>query len=119
MEKMSVHDILLKQRGWTDSSKLVKLVSSSWNISDRQAYRLVKKANDSKEIEKFIYLSNGRVSYGLTEWGSPSIGGSPRPEPEVDPAERHLQWRGTPEGGDNRYFKFMFPEKEKQDSKKD
>ena len=30
----------------------------------------------------------------------------------TNPGARHLKWRGTPEGGGNRYFKYMFDDDE-------
>jgi hypothetical protein len=65
---MSVHDILKKYGKWIQESEFEKLIAFKMHISDRQAYRKIKKAYDVKAIIK-IPLPNRTVLYGLQEFG--------------------------------------------------
>lgn len=86
MEKVSVHEILLKRGKWTSSEKLVKLVANKRGITQRQAYTLIKKACDSKEIKKHVFHDR-TVIYGLEEFGPPSYAY----KPEIT-SEAQLPW---------------------------
>ncbi|MEM3459207.1 MAG: hypothetical protein QXN36_01275 [Candidatus Bathyarchaeia archaeon] len=65
---MSVADILKEHGKWIESSKFLKKVREKLNISERQAYRLIKK---DKLILK-LTLQDRRVLYGLAEFGLPT-----------------------------------------------
>jgi len=63
----SVADILRKKGEFTQTTKLVKAIQETLEVSSRQAYRQIEKAEERKEIRK-IALSNRSVLYGLPSW---------------------------------------------------
>jgi len=67
MSNVSVADILKILGDWTESNKFIELVREKLKISDRQAYRLIKK---DKQILKLV-LPDRTVLYGLAEFGLP------------------------------------------------
>jgi hypothetical protein len=67
MSNMSVADILRIHGKWIQTKELVLLVAQKMRISERQAYRLIKK---NKELIR-IPLTNRNVIYGLAEFGKP------------------------------------------------
>jgi len=64
---MSVADILRRIGKATDSSQLTKTVAEELSISDRQAYRRIRKAWKNKEIRRHI-RQDRTVLYLLPEW---------------------------------------------------
>jgi len=68
---MSVADILRKYGKWIQSTPFNELVAKELGISEKQAYRKIKKAWKNKEILK-ITLPNRNVLYGLPEFGASS-----------------------------------------------
>lgn len=69
MSNVSVVDILKIHGNWVESSKFVELISKKLRISERQAYRLIKK---DKQILKLV-LYDRTVLYGLAEFGLPQF----------------------------------------------
>ena len=68
MSNVSVADILKIHGKWIESSQLIDLVVKKLKISQRQAYRYIKK---DKQILKLV-LSDRTVLYGLGEFGLPT-----------------------------------------------
>ena len=69
---MSVRDTLREIGCWIQEREFEKRVAHDMEVSERQAYRKIKKAYDKKEIMK-IPLTNGKVLYGLQEFGLKGI----------------------------------------------
>jgi nucleoid DNA-binding protein len=67
MLDMSLADILKILGKWTESTKFTNEVARRLKISQRQAYRLIKKDN---QILKLV-LTDRTVLYGLAEFGLP------------------------------------------------
>lgn len=55
---------------WIESSKFVKLLMEKYEISERMAYKKIKKSLENNEILK-VTLQNRTVLYGLAEFGAP------------------------------------------------
>lgn len=68
MSNVSVADILKIHGKWIESSEFIESIRDKLKISERQAYRLVKR---DKQILKLV-LSDRTVLYGLPEFGLPS-----------------------------------------------
>jgi hypothetical protein len=84
MNEIAVTAILKEYGTWIKTEPFVKLVSEKRDVKVRQAYNLIKKAFDKKEILKSI-LSDGKTTlYGLAEFGPNQFG----PSLEVQPAEK-------------------------------
>lgn len=69
---MSATDILREIGKSTETSKLVEKIADELDISERQAYRLLKKAWKNKEIRKATLPDRTRINF-LPEWG-PLVG---------------------------------------------
>lgn len=70
MFSMSVSDILRKHGKWVEAKEFVALLSREQGISDRHAYRKIKRVWKDGEIKRVV-LSDRSVLWGLTEWGAP------------------------------------------------
>jgi hypothetical protein len=70
MSNISVADMLKMHGMWIESTKLTQMMAKKLKLTERQAYRLIKKAALNGEILK-LTLSNRNVLYGLPEFGSP------------------------------------------------
>lgn len=68
MLNISPAEILLGHGKWIDSSGFVKLVSQKRQVTERQAYNLIKEAHSKKEIIRAT-LPDRTVLYGLSEFG--------------------------------------------------
>ena len=68
MVNVSVTDILKIHHDWIESTAFVSLVSQKLRVSDRQAYRLIKKESG---ILKSLIPNSRAVIYGLPEFGPP------------------------------------------------
>jgi hypothetical protein len=64
---MSAHDILKEHGTWIESYKFIEIFAKKTNVSNRQAYRKIKKSLKNKEIQKYA-LQDRRVLYGLRDW---------------------------------------------------
>lgn len=62
-----VVEILKKHGEWIETSPLVKLVAKERNVSQRQAYRDIKKAWEDRKVRK-IKLPDGYILNGLPNW---------------------------------------------------
>jgi hypothetical protein len=91
MSNVSVADILKMHGDWIESNKFIELVHEKLKISDRQAYRLIKK---DKQILR-LTLQDRTVLYGLAEFGLPKIAEKPSTEKHVivDPLDREHEAR--------------------------
>jgi len=76
MSNVSVADILKMHGDWIESNKFIELVREKLKISDRQAYRLIKK---DKQILR-LTLQDRTVLYGLAEFGLPKFEEKPSTE---------------------------------------
>jgi len=73
MEEISVREILRRHGEWISSTEFAKLVAEKRNITLRQAWNLIKKAYESKEIQKHRF-PDGTVWYGVvSEFGPLSL----------------------------------------------
>lgn len=72
MPNMSVADISKIHGKWIESGRFSSLVSQKLGVSEREAYRKIKKSVEKKEILK-IPLYNGTVVYGLPEFSPLSL----------------------------------------------
>jgi hypothetical protein len=70
MVNITVAEILRINKEWKQTEDLVSLVRKKLEVSERQAYLLINKAWNKKEIQKIV-LSNRHVIYGLPEFGAP------------------------------------------------
>ena len=71
MKEISIREILLQYGKWISSTEFANLIAKKRNVDIRQAYNLIKKAYENREIQKHIFL-DGSVWYGLPEFGPPS-----------------------------------------------
>jgi hypothetical protein len=68
MDQIAVAAILRSYGKWIKREPFIKLVSEKRDVKERQAYNLIKKAHQNKEILKHI-LSDKTTLYGLPEFG--------------------------------------------------
>ena len=106
--------------GWLRTSKCCKLYAEGNRSEETKFYRWRIKVEEGKvegfQIVKlpnnitFIGLdsANPKVLEVLSQTKKKSMD-KEQPTPG-EMAIRHFKWRGTPEGGDNRYFRNMFDE---------
>jgi len=71
MVPSSVHDLILEHGKWITSQDLISLIQEKREVGDRQAYKLLGKAYETKEIQKQVYI-DGAVWYGIPELGPPT-----------------------------------------------
>jgi len=88
MLNVSPTDILKILGEWTESSKFTAEVAKRMKVSERHAYRLIKK---EPQILRTILL-NGTVIYGLAEFGLPKTGPSSE-KPSVLSIFSYLKWK--------------------------
>jgi len=67
-----VAGILEKHEKWVETSALVKMIAKERNVSERQAYRDLKKTWGAKKIRK-NELPDGVVLNGLSDWPFPDV----------------------------------------------
>jgi hypothetical protein len=72
MEKISVHEILLRHGKWIGSSEFATKIAKILGVTDRQAYNLITKAYKEKKIKKHIFPDR-TVMYGLSEFSPPVL----------------------------------------------
>jgi len=68
MLEIAVAEILRRHGKWIIYPDFIKLVAEKRGVKDRQAYNLIKRACDKKEIIKMVY-PNRTTIYGLVEFG--------------------------------------------------
>ena len=110
---MSVADILEKHGSWIRGKEFCSQVASKLGKSDRQAYRLIKSAEDEKEIRKII-LPDRTTVYGLPNWPLGNISKSGRDRgPQTRPlskAEREERERLSEFYATSEFVAEAFPE---------
>ena len=67
---LSAAEILREHRNWIRAFEFDKLVADKKKVTARQARNIIKREYKDQKILKHIF-SDGRVIYGLTEFGLP------------------------------------------------
>ena len=109
------------KNGWLRASQCAKLYANGNDSEETKFYRWRKQVEKGK-VEGFQVLklpdnisfigldsADPKILEVLSQTQKKSKDKKEHPTPG-EMAIKHFQYRGTPEGGDNRYFRYMFDE---------